>query len=216
MSGPVRLESRCGECLLYGAIEGMADALVLVDREGKIFHLNRRAEELLDVTMSSVLGAPIRKCLQHRGLAAFWSSASRDSTPVTTDLTFSRGITIRATVSACQSQSGEPIGTVLLLRDITREKKIQVELTSSVARRIIDLAGGDGADDELPPLTRREREILRLLAGGLSNASIASRLHVTVNTVASHLKHLYPKIGVNNRSRAAASALSHGLRPPKD
>ncbi|HEU4403488.1 MAG TPA: LuxR C-terminal-related transcriptional regulator [Candidatus Polarisedimenticolia bacterium] len=214
MTLPPGLENKCGECLLFGAIQGLADALVLVDREGRIFHVNRRAEELLGLQASRVMGTRLRAALRHPGVVAFWDSAQSESDPVGADLTLPPRILIRATASVCVSAAGAPIGRALLLRDVTREKRIQVELSTSVARRLVDMAGGDEPPGDLPALTRRERQILELLAGGLSNATIAARLKVSPNTVASHLKHLYPKLGVSSRAQATAYALTRGIRPP--
>lgn len=60
------------------------------------------------------------------------------------------------------------------------------------------------------PLTRREHEILRLVAEGCSNAEIASRLSITEPTVKSHLWRLYRKIGVRSRTAAVAWATAAG------
>jgi PAS domain S-box-containing protein len=208
------LDARCGECLVFGALQGLADGLVLVDRDGRIFHLNRKAEELLGLTGQTVLGIRLFSCLRHPGLAAFWYSAEGEKDPISSELPFPSGATVRATVSHCVSSSGEPIGRALVLRDVTREKRINVELSASLVKRLMAVVGGQEPEDDLPPLTRRERQILQLLAGGLTNAEIARELHVSANTVASHVKHLYPKIGVNTRSQAAAYAVSHGILPP--
>jgi LuxR family maltose regulon positive regulatory protein len=54
------------------------------------------------------------------------------------------------------------------------------------------------------PLTEREREILHLVADGLSNSEIADRLIVTVGTVKKHLNNLYGKLGVGTRTQAMA------------
>jgi len=215
MTRPIQLESRCGECLLFGAIQGLADGLVLVDSDGRIFQLNRRAQELLELGSRHVIGTNLVDALRHPGLAAFWASASLDDVPATSDLTFHGGVSIRATVSLCLSASKDPIGKALLLRDVTHEKKIHVELTASVARRLVEMSGGDHNEDELLDLTRREVQILRLVAAGLTNAGIAQRLHVSGNTVASHLKHLFAKLRVSNRSQAAAYARAHGINPPE-
>ncbi|MEZ4623049.1 MAG: response regulator transcription factor [Caldilineaceae bacterium] len=56
------------------------------------------------------------------------------------------------------------------------------------------------------PLTDREREVLRLLAAGLSNAAIAEQLVVAVGTVKTHLKHIYGKLDVQSRTQAVAQA----------
>jgi DNA-binding NarL/FixJ family response regulator len=60
-------------------------------------------------------------------------------------------------------------------------------------------------------LTMREAEVLRLLAGGRSNAQIAAALVLSVRTVERHIMNLYPKIGAHNRAEAAAYAIHRGL-----
>jgi DNA-binding CsgD family transcriptional regulator len=213
MNGPRKLEDRCLECLLFGAIEGLEEGMVLAHPDGRVFMVNRRAEELLDLPAAAAVGAPIRTVLQNRRLLDFWAAASRDDQPTVMETTLPPSRAVRVSAALCRGAAGEVIGRALQLRDISRERRVQVELSTSVARRLVEMAGGDEADEEMPSLTRREDEILRLLAAGLSNAAIASRLGVSVNTVASHLKHLYPKLGVANRSQATAFALSHGIHP---
>jgi DNA-binding NarL/FixJ family response regulator len=60
------------------------------------------------------------------------------------------------------------------------------------------------AHSEPNQLTDREREILSLVAEGLTNAQIAARLRVSENTVKFHLQNLYLKLKLNNRTEAAA------------
>ncbi|MFB9907766.1 response regulator [Allokutzneria oryzae] len=60
-------------------------------------------------------------------------------------------------------------------------------------------------------LTRREIEVLTLVAGGLSNRAIADRLHLTEGTVKSHLARSYTKLGVDSRTAAVATATDLGL-----
>jgi DNA-binding CsgD family transcriptional regulator len=60
----------------------------------------------------------------------------------------------------------------------------------------------------LPPLTAREREIVSLVADGLSNRQIAERLVVSVRTVEGHLYRASAKLGTT--SRAELAALLHG------
>jgi RNA polymerase sigma factor (sigma-70 family) len=64
--------------------------------------------------------------------------------------------------------------------------------------------------NELDVLTPREREVLDLLAQGLTNKEIAERLVITTNTVKRHLKSVYSKLDVHTRSAAAAIAVAEG------
>ena len=59
--------------------------------------------------------------------------------------------------------------------------------------------------------SRREVDVLRLLAGGESNAQIARRLGLSTNTIERHVANLYRKIGARGRADATAYALRHGL-----
>ena len=61
------------------------------------------------------------------------------------------------------------------------------------------------------PLSRRELEVLRLLAGGKSNKEIAGELVLSVHTVQRHVANIYGKIGAHGRADATAFALKHGV-----
>jgi DNA-binding CsgD family transcriptional regulator len=60
------------------------------------------------------------------------------------------------------------------------------------------------------PLTRRERQILGLVAGGASNSQIASQLSVHSSTVKTHLEHVAGKLGTSDRTAAAVQGLRRG------
>lgn len=64
---------------------------------------------------------------------------------------------------------------------------------------------------ELDCLTRREREVLELLAQGMTNKEIAAKLFITTNTAKRHLKAIFRKLDVHTRSAAAARAVSVGV-----
>jgi two-component system nitrate/nitrite response regulator NarL len=62
-----------------------------------------------------------------------------------------------------------------------------------------------------PVLTRREREILALLADGIGNKQIAARLGISTNTVKTHLELLFDKLDVSTRTEAVTAAARMGL-----
>jgi DNA-binding NarL/FixJ family response regulator len=100
-------------------------------------------------------------------------------------------------------------GDAVLSGAVTRQ------LLDQVARRLPAAAvSRDG--DELASLTEREREVLRMLANGLSNAEIASALVVSEATVKSHVSHLLGKLGLRDRVQAVIYAYETRLISPAD
>ena len=61
------------------------------------------------------------------------------------------------------------------------------------------------------PLTRRESEVLRQLALGLSNKEIAQALDISYETVKEHVQHILRKLGVADRTQAAVWAVRKGI-----
>ncbi|MFH0917143.1 MAG: response regulator transcription factor [bacterium] len=64
-------------------------------------------------------------------------------------------------------------------------------------------------------LTQRELEVLGLVAQGKSNANMARALYITTKTVKYHVTGIFSKLGVHNRTEAAAFAINHGLVCPR-
>ena len=82
-------------------------------------------------------------------------------------------------------------------------------MESAAARAVLDLLMP--TPTSLEGLTQRELEILRLLASGKTNRGISQSLVISEKTVASHVSHIFTKIGVTSRSAATAYAYDHGL-----
>jgi LuxR family maltose regulon positive regulatory protein len=108
------------------------------------------------------------------------------------------------------------------VRDLLRAGLTQVSsaLGRTYARSMLDLAGGDGTSEKgegdmrlLEPLTDREREVLALLFQGKSNKEIARAMFVSVDTVKTHLRHIYEKLGVSDRNEAVRRARELGFDP---
>jgi DNA-binding NarL/FixJ family response regulator len=92
-------------------------------------------------------------------------------------------------------------------------------LSPSVTSRVIgQMAGrpapGTAADARLDDLTAREREVLELVARGLSNGEIAARLVIEESTVKTHVKRVLAKLGVRDRVQAVILAYESGLIRP--
>ncbi|HTO25842.1 MAG TPA: response regulator transcription factor [Gaiellaceae bacterium] len=92
----------------------------------------------------------------------------------------------------------------------------------TLLRAIEKVAGGEGyVDPALMPefftkdkddmLTAREREILQLLADGMSNADVATKLFISQETVKSHVRHILAKLEADTRTHAVAIALRDSI-----
>ena len=77
----------------------------------------------------------------------------------------------------------------------------------------VPAAGQATAEHSAGPLSDREREIVALLAGGATDAQIAGYLHLSVNTVRSHLERIRDKTGVRRRTDLARYAFQAGIDP---
>jgi two-component system response regulator NreC len=64
------------------------------------------------------------------------------------------------------------------------------------------------------PLTQRERDVLRLLALGHTNAAAAEQLHLSVRTVETHRANIQAKLGSTNRAELVRHAMESGLITP--
>ena len=113
-----------------------------------------------------------------------------------------------------------------LLKDVPPEQLVdgirtvaqgEALLAPSVTRRVIDefVRRPPSSARELPPqvaeLTAREREVLMLIAKGLSNAEIAKELFVSETTVKTHVAHVLMKLDVRDRVQAVVLAYECGL-----
>ncbi|MFJ9430324.1 response regulator [Streptomyces sp. NPDC101490] len=101
------------------------------------------------------------------------------------------------------------------LRDVTDGR---AGLSPTVQRRLIEQLLEAPAGPSVPlaeGLTERETEVIALVADGLSNQEIASRLRISTATVKTHINNLFAKTGVRDRAQAVRYAYQHGLvRPP--
>lgn len=110
-----------------------------------------------------------------------------------------------------------------LVAAIRRVYEGQVELHPDAAGLLMthvtspagaDETSGSGYQEQaalLDKLTRREQEVLQLIASGMNNREISEALYITEKTVKTHVSHLLDKLGVADRTQAAIYALKHGI-----
>jgi DNA-binding NarL/FixJ family response regulator len=87
---------------------------------------------------------------------------------------------------------------------------------SPLAPKAAQAVLSDRAEQRSVELTRREREVLALVAEGLPNKRIAQRLEISEKTVKAHLTRVFEQIGVSDRTQAALWAQRHGLGASSD
>ena len=117
-------------------------------------------------------------------------------------------VTLPPGVAGLFSKEESPEALGVAIRQVARGEQY---LSPSLALALLK-----SRKTEMPPpatdlsnLTEREREILALLAEGLSNKAIAARLYLSVRTVEGHLVKLYERLGVHSRVEAVLIAIRH-------
>jgi two-component system nitrate/nitrite response regulator NarL len=106
-----------------------------------------------------------------------------------------------------------------LSKEARREQIVDAVLACSRGEHIVppDVAAGLVSEirlrkqDDRPALTKREQEILHLIAAGKSLPEIAEQLYLGLTTVKTHVQHLYEKLGVSDRAAAVATGMRRGL-----
>jgi two-component system nitrate/nitrite response regulator NarL len=135
------------------------------------------------------------------------------------------GLPVRVLLVSAFTDSGvvykalETGATGFLSKEARREELVDAVLACARGENIIppDLAGGLVSEIRLrkqndrPALTKREQEILHLIAAGKSLPEIAEQLYLGLTTVKTHVQHLYEKLGVSDRAAAVATGMRRGL-----
>ncbi len=89
---------------------------------------------------------------------------------------------------------------------LVQESVVQVIRRMPVSRLFTELDSGRRTLPYVEALSSREMEVLHLISSGASNEEIAQKLFVSVNTVKTHIKNIYGKLGARNRTQAVATA----------
>lgn len=119
---------------------------------------------------------------------------------------------LRAGASGFLLKNAPPEALVQAIRVVADGEGL---LDPAVTRRVIEEFARTPAEAQPPPelgdLTEREREVLNLVALGLSNAEIAARLYVSEATVKTHVARMLSKLRLRDRVQAVVYAYEHGI-----
>lgn len=99
-----------------------------------------------------------------------------------------------------------------LVDAIERVDRGEVVVSEAPGRRTT--SGGDWPGRH-EGLTQRESEIIALITQGKSNLEIAALTYLSINSIKSHIRKAYRKIGVSSRSQAVLWGIEHGFKPPR-
>lgn len=206
---------------LNQALDQAGDGAFVIDRDGRICRWNRAAEKILGYPAREVIG---RACcdvlggydehdnrLCHAGchvrtLLGMGESVQNFDMRTRTRTGQPLWLNISVLRLPANGRSGGHI--VYLFREVTAAR----ETMRLVHERLAAAAGHqETAAQTLQTLTRREIEILRLLASGLGTGDIVDRLHVSRATVKNHVQSILAKLGVHSRLEAVAYANRHRM-----
>lgn len=105
-----------------------------------------------------------------------------------------------------------------LVQAVREAYRGQVQLHPDVAKKLMSAIAAQGVspasqsrETAAAELTERELDVLRLIAGGLSNHEIAEKLVISEKTVKTHVSNILSKLHLDDRTQAAIYALKHGL-----
>jgi DNA-binding NarL/FixJ family response regulator len=98
-----------------------------------------------------------------------------------------------------------------LLHAVRLAARGEAVLSPSVATKLVGRVRAPARGPAREPLSRRELEVLELVAEGTTNREAARRLFISEATVKTHLLHIYAKLSVNDRAAAVAEAFRGGL-----
>ena len=120
---------------------------------------------------------------------------------------------IRAGASGFLLKDVQPADLVAAIRVVAAGNSL---FAPAATQRLLERFAGSGPAPSrtLDSLTEREREILALIASGLSNAELATRLHLSETTVKTHVSSVLRKLGVRDRVQAVIAAYDAGLVRP--
>lgn len=202
-------------------LSNTADGVCAVNGDSRIALWNRAAEKILGYPARDVIGKPC--CEVFVGRDGAGNRLCYQGCHVLTLV--KRGEQVQHFDMATRTKSGRPVWldisiltlpgarrdtpiTVHLFRDVTASHEIEALVRERMANAAPPPSDPGGP---APDLTRRELEVLRLMAGGANTRAMADRLHVSPATVRNHVQNILGKLGAHSRLEAVAYATQHRL-----
>jgi len=216
---------------IFEFIVNSGDGVFAVDRRQSIVLWNERASEILGYTAKEVLGKKcyglvcgqdVQGCAVCRhGCAAIEAAKQLQPAP-TADISVrtKEGTEAWLNVSTVvvPSRDGDLSVLIHLFREVTRDHEVLdvaqdlVDMVSAHSQEQSSRGSSDDSNDaSCVKLTRREREILTLLASGHSTDVIAKDLFISSRTVRNHINNILGKLDVHSRLEAVAYSIKNGL-----
>ncbi len=197
------------------ALAHTADGACEIGADGCIVTWNRAAEKILGYAAREAVGRPCCEIfvgrdesgnrLCYRGCHVM--NLVRFGDPIHSFDMQTRtksGQPIWLNVSTLVSPDGDSPATIHLFRDVTATKELLRIVQERLSALNVPLSPAEDGG-----LTRRELEVLRLMAAGASTKAVADCLHVSQATVRNHVQNLLRKLGVHSRLEAVAHATNH-------
>ncbi len=218
------------DAFLKEVLERSADGAYVVDGEQRIAAWNLAAETLLGFRAEDVIGQPCHQILGghtdggcvvcRSGCQPFTASRRGELVPsfdvqVRTASGYPRWVNV--SIIALGLKDDDATVVVHLVRDIETKKQAESFATevATWARQLklhpSDFEAEDDAVKLTPALTKREFQILELLAQGATTEQIASQLVIEVSTVRNHIQRILQKLDVHSRLEAVTYARDHRL-----
>ena len=197
---------------LAEALAGAADGALVIGPDGRILSWNRAAAQILGYRANETVG---RQCCEI--LAGEDVGGARICSPGCAVMTLARdGKTAESFDVRARTKAGRPVWLNLstltarsagrtfvthLFRDVTATREQGAQITPQPPTM---------PHGPLASLTLRERQVVRLLAGGASTREMAARLRMSRTTIRNHVQHLLDKLGVHSRLEAVVLMSGHG------
>lgn len=204
--------------VLTQALARAADGAFAIGPAGSVVLWNRAAERILGWSAKEVLGRSCcevlvgsdvngnRLCYQGCHVMSLVEQGEAvQHFEMQTRAKTGKSVWLDISILEVPAASGGRSMTVHLFRDVTATKA----LLDLVGKRVGPLATSNG--DGAPLLTKRELEILQLMASGANTKVLAERLHVSRATIRNHAQNIFAKLGVHSRLEAVAYATQRHL-----